>query len=152
VVEVTVPTTVRRTALWSIYMGAMLAAIGTLGLLGTAFFAVELLSSFGGLLWFALLALGGGLVWLPVVWLGFSIRRLGDAMLRMKPEAASEARFLHQAAVVVHLTLIGIATAVLLNVDQGPRAIGVALVVGYAAVSFAHVVAMRRCAAQLAAR
>lgn len=126
------PEHIRRTALWSIYMGQMALPGGLLGLFG-------------------MLAMGLGLVSIPGMILAVRIWRLGFAMLRRDPDAEAEARKLERFAVV--LNLVGVAVAVVLffvfaNAETGMLSL---FILGYAAVSFAHAKAMRRCAELLAA-
>jgi hypothetical protein len=121
------PKHIRRTALWSIYMGQMAVPGGLLGLFGTLFALV-------------------GLISIPGMILAIRIWRLGYAMLRRDPAAEQEARKLEQFAVRLNIVLI--AAAVLLFAFEPIDATAVLLmtVLGYAAVSFAHAKAMRRCA------
>jgi hypothetical protein len=126
------PRTIRRTALWSIYMGQMAVPGGLLGLFGTVFGGIGLLS-------------------IPGMILAVRIWRLGYAMLRRDPNAEQEARKLERFAVV--LNLVGVAVAVLLfALEPIDVTAGISLtLIAYAGVSFAHAKAMRRCAELLAA-
>lgn len=124
------PAAIRRTALWSIYMGQMALPGGLLGLLGT-FYA------------------GIGLVSIPGMILALRIWRLGFALLRRDAGAEREARALDRFAVV--LNLVGLLVALVLVAISRELAPVSAILVGYAAVSFAHAKAMRRCAELLAA-
>jgi hypothetical protein len=124
------PATIRRTALWSIYMGQMAVPGGMLGLFG-------------------LFAAGLGLISIPGMILAIRIWWLGYAMLRRDPAAEREARRLHRFAVVLNVTLIAIALVLLMIVgfDFLPVTL---IVVVYGAISFAHAEAMLRCADLLA--
>lgn len=121
------PRPIRRTALWSIYMGQMALPGGLLGLFGTVFAGI-------------------GLISIPGMILAIRIWRLGYALLRRDPKAEAEAHGLARFAVVLNLVVI--AAAVLLVAVEPIDATLVVLmtVLGYAAVSFAHAKAMRRCA------
>ncbi|HLT37473.1 MAG TPA: hypothetical protein VK034_14370 [Enhygromyxa sp.] len=123
------PRLIRRTALWSIYMGQMAVPGGLLGLIGTVF---------GGL----------GLVSIPGMMLAVRIWRLGYALLRCDPEAEREALELHRFAVKLNSWAVGIAVLLPLFAWE---LVGISLVlVVYGAVSFAHAEAMKRCAEILA--
>jgi hydrogenase-4 membrane subunit HyfE len=95
---------------------------------------------------FGTLFAGIGLISIPGMILAIRIWRLGYAMLRRDPSAEQEARELEQFAVRLNIVLI--AAAVLLFAFEPIDATAVLLmtVLGYAAVSFAHAKAMRRCA------
>lgn len=123
------PTLIRRTALWSIYMGQMAVPGGLLGLIGVVF---------GGL----------GLLSVPGMILAVRIWRLGYAMLRRDPQAEREALELHRFAVRLNTWALVIAVIMpLLEV----KLLGISVVlVLYGAVSFAHAEALRRCAGLLA--
>jgi hypothetical protein len=124
------PGAIRRTALWSIYMGQMALPGGLMGLYG-------------------LLAGGIGLISIPGMILAIRIWRLGYAMLRRDPGAEREARALHRFAVVLNTVLIAI--ALIIQVYVGWDFLPVTLFfAGYGAISFAHAEAMRRCADLLA--
>lgn len=123
------PRLIRRTALWSIYMGQMAVPGGLLGLFGT-------------------LMAGIGLVSIPGLILAVRIWRLGFMLLRRDPKAEQEARSLETFALV--LNLVGFAVAlVLLAVELETWPLALILVV-YGAISIAHARAMRRCAELLA--
>jgi hypothetical protein len=104
---------------------------GMLGLFGTVFAGI-------------------GLVSIPGMILAIRIWRLGYAMLRRDPKAEQEARKLDRFAVV--LNLVGIAVAIFLFAlaPGGEMAVVSLTLVVYAAVSFAHAKALRRCAELLA--
>jgi hypothetical protein len=120
------PATIRRTALWSIYMGQMAVPGGVLGLFG-------------------LLYAGIGLISIPGMILAIRIWRLGYAMLRRDANAEIEARRLHHFAVWLNVVAIGF-SLVLMMID-GMFFFPLTLVLtGYGAVSFAHAHAMLRCA------
>jgi hypothetical protein len=124
------PATIRRTALWSIYMGQMAVPGGMLGLLG-------------------LLFAGIGLISIPGMILAIRIWRVGYALLRRDPAAEHEARALYSFA--VGLNVIGVCVAGFLVIVCGWELAGVSLVlVVYAGVSYAHAIALRRCAELLA--
>lgn len=123
------PALIRRTALWSIYMGQMAVPGGLLGLVGVVF---------GGL----------GLLSVPGMMLAVRIWRLGYALLRRDPEAEHEARELHRFAVRLNKVAVGIALLLPLFIWD---LVGIsAIMIVYAAVSFAHAEALRRCAELLA--
>ena len=125
------PKTIRRTALWSMYMGQMAIPGGLLGLFGLVF---------GGI----------GLVAIPGMILAIRIYMLGFKLLRRDPRAEPEARYLARFAVV--LNVIAVAIGLVLAAATGGELIGLALVLTvYGAVSFAHALAMQRCADILAA-
>jgi hypothetical protein len=126
------PKQIRRTALWSIYMGQMALPGGLLGLCG-------------------ILAFGIGLVSIPGMILAIRIWRLGYAMLRRHPKAEQEARKLVRFAVI--LNIVGVLAAVLLFVAEPTSEMAVVslILVAYAAVSFLHAKAMHRGAELLAA-
>jgi len=122
------PATIRRTALWSIYMGQMALPGGLLALLG--------------------LFVGGlGLISIPGMVLAIRIWRLGYAMLRRDPRAERAALDLQRFA--VRLNVVTVAAAVVLCAFEGFGPLSLVLL-GYAAVSFAHAAAMGRCAKLLA--
>jgi hypothetical protein len=123
------PQTIRRTALWSIYMGQMAVPGGLLGLFGT-------------------LIAGIGLVSIPGLILAVGIWRLGYAMLRRDPNAAEEARKLERFAVVLNVITVVVALVLALDPDLWGLS---AFLIAYAGVSFAHAKAMGRCAELLAA-
>src|SRR5690554_2349092 len=124
------PATIRRTALWSIYMGQMALPGGLLGLVG-------------------LFAMGIGLISIPGMILAIWIWRLGYALLRRDPKAEREARALQRFAVILNLVTVGV--ALLLVLFGGWEFESLALVLlDYAAVSFAHAAALGRCATLLA--
>lgn len=126
------PEQIRRTALWSIYMGQMALPGGLLGLFGTVFAGI-------------------GLVSIPGMILAVRIWRHGYAMLRRDPNAEQEARDLARFA--YWLNVVGVAAAVLLFMAFPSAEVGLVslTLVAYAGVSFAHAKAMRRCAQLLAA-
>lgn len=129
IVQQQAPRTIRRTALWSIYMGQMTVPGGLLGMLGMVV---------GGL----------GLVSIPGMILGVRIWRVGYALLRRDPGAEYEARKLCKFA--TGLNIIGVEVAlVLIAIDWQMAPISLVLVL-YAGVSFAHAIALRRCADLLA--
>lgn len=117
------PALIRRTALWSIYMGQMAVPGALLGLIG-------------------MFAAGLGLVSIPGLALAIRIWRLGYALLRRDPEAVAEARQLVPFAIWLNVvTLLVGGVALLLG------AWGLTLVLWpYGLVSLAHAEAMRRCA------
>lgn len=123
------PRVIRRTALWSIYMGQMAVPGGLLGMVGVVF---------GGL----------GLIGIPGMILAVRIWRLGYAMLRRDEGAELEARKLARFAEVLNVVavIIGAALWGIGGHELAPIAI---VLFGYGAVSFAHAAAMRRCAAVL---
>ncbi|PRQ03123.1 hypothetical protein [Enhygromyxa salina] len=124
------PKLIRRTALWSIYMGQMAVPGGLLGLFG-------------------LLAAGIGLVSIPGMFLAVGIWRIGYALLRRDPTAETKARELYKFA--VGLNIIGVAVALFLVLVFGAELLPVAIVlVVYGAISFAHAAALNRCANLLA--
>lgn len=127
------PRTIRRTALWSIYMGQMALPGGLLGLFGTVFAGI-------------------GLISIPGMILAIRIWRLGYALLRRDPKAEDEARGLARFA--NWLNVVGVAAAVVLFLVFPTVEIAVVslTLIGYAGVSFAHARAMRRCAELLAAQ
>lgn len=116
------PKLIRRTALWSIYMGQMAVPGGLLGLIGVPFW-------------------GLGLASIPGMILAVRIWRLGYAMLRRDPEAAAEARKLHDFAFV--LNVVAMAIGAMLSVGAWPLTVVLWV---YGAVSLAHAKAMERCA------
>jgi hypothetical protein len=124
------PKLIRRTALWSIYMGQMAVPGALLGLVGLIY---------GGL----------GLISIPGLILAIRIWRLGYAMLRRDYDTEHEARALYRFAVwlnVVALALVGATTLLL-----GPLFVPVAFVfVIYGLLSFGHALALRDCADALA--
>lgn len=120
------PKLIRRTALWSIYMGQMALPGGALGLFGVFFGA------------------GLGLLSIPGMILAVRIWRLGYAMLRREPGAAAEARKLTQFALILNFFAVGISLVLVLIAES---IVVLFLVVGaYAIVSVAHAHAMWRCA------
>ena len=124
------PKTIRRTALWSIYMGQMAVPGGLLGMVG--------------------LVVGGlGLVSIPGMILAIRIWRNGYAMLRRDPAAEQKARDLSTFAIVLNVIAV---TAGMFTVLFGglPMLPVLAVLVAYAAVSLLHAVALRRCANLLA--
>lgn len=125
------PATIRRTALWSIYMGQMAVPGGLLGMFG-------------------LLAGGLGLVSIPGLILAVRIWRLGYAMLRGDAGAADEARTLSRFALILNgvAMVIAMLLIVLGGVELAPVS---AVLVVYGAVSIAHAAAMKRCAELLEA-
>ncbi|MFO7561728.1 MAG: hypothetical protein R6X02_03705 [Enhygromyxa sp.] len=123
------PALIRRTALWSIYMGQMAVPGGLLGLIG---------AMFGGL----------GLLSIPGMILALRIWRLGYAMLRRDPEAEREALVLHRFA--IRLNVAALVVAAVLPVLAFELGVISLVLVGYGAVSFAHAEALRRCAGLLA--
>jgi hypothetical protein len=129
-VQTRAPRTIRRTALWSIYMGQMAVPGGLLGLVG-------------------LMVHGLGLVAIPGMILAVRIWRLGPLLLRRDPKAEKEARQVRDFAVV--LNVAGVLVGVALLGLCGFELLGVALVLWvYGAVSFAHAAAAGRCAEILA--
>jgi hypothetical protein len=126
------PRTIRRTALWSIYMGQMAVPGGLLGLFGTVF---------GGI----------GLISIPGMILAIRIWRLGYAMLRRDPNAEQEARKLDRFAVVLNVVGVALAALLLVLLPSAETAVVSLTLVLYAGVSFAHANAMHRCAELLAA-
>jgi hypothetical protein len=124
------PKQIRRTALWSIYMGQMALPGGLMGLFG-------------------LMAAGLGLVSIPGMILAIRIWRLGYAMLRRDPGAAQEAMKLRRFAVILNVATVAVAFVMVI---LEPGFAGLSLFLGgYALVSFAHAVAMERCAKLLTA-
>jgi hypothetical protein len=126
------PRQIRRTALWSIYMGQMALPGGLLGLFGTLYAGI-------------------GLVSIPGMMLAIWIWRLGYAMLRRDPNAEQEARSLARFA--FWLNVVGVVAAVLLFMafPIAEMAVVSLTLLAYAGVSFAHARAMRRCAELLGA-
>lgn len=127
------PRLIRRTALWSIYMGQMAVPGSLLGLFG-------------------LFAAGIGLVSVPGLILAVRIWRLGFMLLRRDPKAEQEARSLETFAIV--LNAIGFVVALVLPFFGG-EGMAVAMLISltlivYGAISIAHAYAMRRCAELLA--
>lgn len=125
------PQAIRRTALWSIYMGQMALPGGMLGLLGTMFAGI-------------------GLISIPGMILAIRIWRLGHTLLRRDPKAEEEARSLARFAVLLNLVGVAIAVVLFLLYSTQFAAISLTLLV-YGGVSLAHAKAMRRCAELLAA-
>lgn len=125
------PEQIRRTALWSIYMGQMAVPGGLLGLYG--------------------LLVVVGVVSIPGMILAIRIWRLGYAMLRRDPGAEQEARRLEEFAIVLNAIAVGVAV-VLFGFWPGEEVAFISLtLIVYAIVSFAHARAMCRCAELLAA-
>lgn len=125
------PKTIRRTALWSMYMGQMAIPGGLLGLFGLLF---------GGL----------GLVGIPGMILAIRIYTLGYKLLRRDPKAEAEARYLARFAIVLNVVAITIGL-VLTLATQGELAPLAVILAAYGTVSFAHAAAMQRCANIIAA-
>lgn len=126
------PRAIRRTALWSIYMGQMAVPGGLLGLFGVFFGA------------------GLGLLSIPGMILAVRIWRLGYALLRREPKAEQEARALKRFAIRLNLVAVALALALLPMFGWDEVApLSVVLLV-YAAVSFAHAAALGHCATLLA--
>jgi hypothetical protein len=121
------PKLIRRTALWSIYMGQMALPGGLLGLFGTLFAGVGLLS-------------------IPGMILAVRIWRLGYAMLRRDPDAEQEARKLEQFAVALNIVVVSLGVLLLALLPSTGTAVLLLTLVAYAGVSAAHAKAMRRCA------
>ncbi|KIG19256.1 hypothetical protein DB30_03812 [Enhygromyxa salina] len=126
VVQNRAPKLIRRTALWSIYMGQMAVPGGLLGLVG-------------------LFVAGIGLVSIPGLILAVRIWRVGYALLRRDPGAAAKARQLCTYALV--LNAVGVTLAMILPLAGGTDLLPVAAtLVIYGGVSYAHAIALRRCA------
>jgi hypothetical protein len=108
-------------------MGQMALPGGLLGLFGTVFAGI-------------------GLISIPGMMLAIWIWRLGYAMLRRDPKAEQEARSLARFA--YWLNVVGVAAAVLLFVAFPfvEMATVSLTLIAYAGVSFAHARALRRCA------
>lgn len=122
------PRLIRRTALWSIYMGQMAVPGGLLGLIGLPFW-------------------GLGLVSIPGMILAVRIWRLAYAMLRRDPGAAPEARALHRFA--LSLNAVAMTLGFVLGAID-PHMLGLTAVLwAYGAVSIAHALALRSCAERL---
>jgi hypothetical protein len=126
------PKLIRRTALWSIYMGQMAVPGGLLGLFGTLFAGIGLLS-------------------IPGMILAIRIWRLSAALLRRAPKAEQEARDLARFAVWLNVVGVAIAVVFFMLVPTAETAIVSLTLIAYAGVSFAHANAMQRCAKLLAA-
>lgn len=125
------PKAIRRTALWSMYMGQMAIPGGLLGLFGLAFAGI-------------------GMVAIPGMILAIRIYMLGFKLLRRDPRAEQEARFLARFAVI--LNIVAVTLGIVLAAASGGELLALALVLAvYGAVSFAHARAMRHCADILAA-
>jgi hypothetical protein len=121
------PKHIRRTALWSIYMGQMALPGGLLGLFGTLFAGI-------------------GLISIPGMILAIRIWRLGYAMLRRDPAAEQEARKLEQFAVALNIVVVSLGVLLLALLPSTGTAVLLLTLVAYAGVSAAHAKAMRRCA------
>jgi hypothetical protein len=120
------PATIRRTALWSIYLGQMSVPGGLLGLVGLVYGA------------------GLGLLSIPGMILAVRIWRNAYAMLRQDPGAADEARKVSRFA--VYLNAIAVALALVLPlIELAFIPVSLILVV-YALISVGHAKALERCA------
>ena len=120
------PQTIRRTALWSLYMGQMAIPGALLGMFG-------------------LLVAGLGLVSIPGLILAVRIYRHAFKLLRRDADAELEARKLARFAVILNAAAITIGW-VLAIASQG-ELIGVTVVLTvYGVLSLAHAAALRRCA------
>lgn len=126
------PKLIRRTALWSIYLGQMAVPGGMLGLFGTVF---------GGI----------GLISIPGMILAIRIWRLSAAMLRRDPKAEQEARDLARYAVLLNVLGMTVAMVMFMMFPVTGMAVFSGTLIAYAGVSFAHAWAMLRCAELLAA-
>jgi hypothetical protein len=126
------PRLIRRTALWSIYMGQMALPGGLLGLFGTVFAGI-------------------GLISIPGMILAIRIWRLSAALLRRDPKAEQEARALTSFAVWLNVVGVAVAVVFFMLFPSAETAIVSLTLIAYAGVSFAHAWAMRRCAELLAA-
>jgi hypothetical protein len=126
------PRAIRRTALWSIYMGQMAVPGGLIGLFGTVYAGI-------------------GLISIPGMILAIGIWRLGYALLRRDPAAEQKARDLARFANWLNVVGIVIAAALFLLLPVDGIAVVSLTLIGYAGVSFAHARALRRCAQLLAA-
>jgi hypothetical protein len=126
------PKLIRRTALWSIYMGQMALPGGLLGLIGTVYAGI-------------------GLISIPGMILALRIWRLGYALLRRDPKAEAEARDLAPFAVLLNVVGVAIAVVMFMLFPSGGVAVLSLTLLAYSAISFAHARAMRRCAELLAA-
>jgi hypothetical protein len=126
------PRAIRRTALWSIYMGQMAVPGGLLGLFGTVYAGI-------------------GIISLPGLMLAFGIWGLGYALLRRDPEAEQKARDLASFAILLNVVGVAIAVALFVLFPIDGMAVVSLTLIAYAGVSFAHARALRRCAELLAA-
>jgi hypothetical protein len=126
------PRLIRRTALWSIYMGQMALPGGLLGLFGTVFAGI-------------------GLISIPGMILAIRIWRLSAAMLHRDPKAEQEARDLTSFAVLLNAVGVAVAVVLFMLFPTAEIAILSLTLIAYSGVSFAHAKAMHECAELLAA-